>query len=58
VLYPILNSNAAGAVLIPTGDVLLWTPLALAPANQCHDVRDDEEDDNKGVDLELHLWCP
>jgi hypothetical protein len=54
VLYPILNSNAAGAVLIPSGDVLLSTPRALAPAHdQCHDVSDDEE-----VDLELRLWWP
>lgn len=57
VLYPILNSNAAGAVLIPGGDVLLSsTPLALAPAHgHCH-VSDDEDD--KEVDLELRLWWP
>ncbi|XP_062184476.1 uncharacterized protein LOC133888305 [Phragmites australis] len=57
VLYPILNSNAAGAVLIPSGDVLLSAPMALAPAHdRCHES-DDEEDD-KEVDLELRLWWP
>ncbi|KAL6838889.1 hypothetical protein ACP4OV_031325 [Aristida adscensionis] len=58
VLYPILNSNAAGAVLIPSGDVLLSGPLALAaPARDLCHVSDDEEDD-KEVDLELRLWWP
>ncbi|KAL6651295.1 hypothetical protein ACP70R_010220 [Stipagrostis hirtigluma subsp. patula] len=58
VLYPILNSDAAGAVLIPSGDVLLSAPLALAPAHdQCHVIDDDDEDD-KEVDLELRLWWP
>ncbi|OEL24810.1 hypothetical protein BAE44_0014173 [Dichanthelium oligosanthes] len=57
VLYPILNSNAAGAVLIPSGDVLLSAPVELAPSHdQCH-VSDDEED-GKDVDLELRLWWP
>ncbi|KAK3143855.1 hypothetical protein QOZ80_4AG0305840 [Eleusine coracana subsp. coracana] len=61
VLYPILNSNAAGAVLIPGADVLLSStaPLALPPTHeheheQCH-VSDDED---KEVDLELRLWWP
>lgn len=59
VLYPILNSSAAGAVLIPSGDVLLSAgPLALAPAHdRCH-VIDDEVEGDKDVDLELRLWWP
>jgi hypothetical protein len=58
VMYPILNSTAAGAVIIPSRDVLLSMPLALAPAHdQCHGVSDDEEGD-KEVDLELRLWWP
>ncbi|CAN6240690.1 unnamed protein product [Urochloa humidicola] len=59
VLYPILDSNAAGAVLIPSGDVLLSAPVALAPAHDRCDVSDDEEEaDGKDVDLELRLWWP
>ncbi|RLM75569.1 hypothetical protein C2845_PM15G20130 [Panicum miliaceum] len=59
VLYPILNSNAAGAVLIPSGDVLLSAPVALAPAHDPCEVSDDEEAaDDKDVDLELRLWWP
>ncbi|CAN6276756.1 unnamed protein product [Urochloa humidicola] len=58
VLYPILNSNAAGAVLIPSGDVLLSAPVAMAPAHDRCDVSDDEEGDGKDVDLELRLWWP
>jgi hypothetical protein len=60
VLYPILNSNAAGAVLIPSGDVLLSGPVALAPAHErCHVSDDDEEEEeDKDVDLELRLWWP
>ncbi|KAJ1272535.1 hypothetical protein BS78_06G209300 [Paspalum vaginatum] len=58
VLYPILDSNAAGAVLIPSGDVLLSAPMALAPApERCH-VSDDEGEEDKDVDLELRLWWP
>lgn len=58
VLYPILNSNAAGAVLIPSGDVLLSAPMALAPAHErCH-VSDEDEEEDKDVDLELRLWWP
>ncbi|EES11345.1 hypothetical protein BDA96_06G215500 [Sorghum bicolor] len=59
VLYPILNSNAAGAVLIPSGDVLLSGPVALAPAHdRCHVSDDDDEEEDKDVDLELRLWWP
>ncbi|CAN6229358.1 unnamed protein product [Urochloa humidicola] len=61
VLYPILDSNAAGAVLIPSGDVLLSAPMALAPAHDRCDVSDEEEDgdgNGKDVDLELRLWWP
>ncbi|KAF0892205.1 hypothetical protein E2562_014798 [Oryza meyeriana var. granulata] len=60
VLCPILNSSAAGAaVLMPSGDVLLSAPVALATArgqdHQCN-VGDDEND--KKVDLELRLGWP
>ncbi|KAF8702261.1 hypothetical protein HU200_033027 [Digitaria exilis] len=60
VLYPILNSNAGGAVLIPGGDVLLSAPMALAPARErCHVSSDDDDDEeDKDVDLELRLWWP
>jgi len=59
VLYPILDSNAAGAVLIPSGDVLLSAPVALAPAHErCHVSDEEDEEDDKDVDLELRLWWP
>jgi hypothetical protein len=45
VLYPIYELECtARAVLIPSGDVLLSTPLELVPAHQ--------------VELELRLWWP
>lgn len=59
VLYPILNSNEVGAVLIPSGDMLLSATVALTAAaghdHQCH-ASDDEND--KEIDLELRLWWP
>ena len=60
VLYPILNSNAAGAVLIPSGDAMLSGPVALAPAHdRCHvSDDDDEEEEDNDVVLELRLWWP
>jgi hypothetical protein len=60
VLYPILDSNnAPGAVLIPSGDLLLSAPVALAPAHdRCHVSDDEEEEGDKDVDLELRLWWP
>ncbi|KAK1685098.1 hypothetical protein QYE76_045946 [Lolium multiflorum] len=63
VLYPVLNSNAAGAraVFIPSGNVLLSTPdIALdgsaAHGQQCHIGCDDENE--KDIDLELRLGWP
>jgi hypothetical protein len=61
-LFPVLNSNAAGAraVLIPSGDVLLSTPAALdasaAHGYRCHIGNDDEN--SKDIDLELRLGWP
>jgi hypothetical protein len=44
-LYPIYELECtARAVLIPSGDVLLSTPLELVPAHK--------------VELELRLWWP
>ncbi|ONM14540.1 Zinc finger protein 10 [Zea mays] len=59
VLYPILNSNAAAGVLIPSGDVLLSGPVALQAAahDLCH-VSDDDDEEDSDVDLELRLWWP
>ena len=62
VLYPVLNSNAAGAssVFIPNGDLLFTTPAALAPSAahglRCHIGNDDENE--KDIDLELRLGWP
>ncbi|CAM0903095.1 unnamed protein product [Alopecurus aequalis] len=62
VLYPVLNSNAAGAraVFVPNGDVLLSAPVALASSAAhglgCHIGSDDENE--KDIDLELRLGWP
>jgi len=47
-------------LLIPSGDVLLSAPVALAPAHDRCEVSDEEEEegDDKDVDLELRLWWP
>uniref|UniRef100_A0A0D9W8T0 C2H2-type domain-containing protein n=1 Tax=Leersia perrieri TaxID=77586 RepID=A0A0D9W8T0_9ORYZ len=65
VVYPILNSGAAGAVLIPSGEhVLLSAPVAISAAHARHGHRcnagdnDGDEENGEKVDLELRLGWP
>lgn len=56
-LYPVLNSNVAGAraVFIPSGDMLLSTPVAMAHGHRCQQSDDENDAD---IDLELRLGWP